>query len=105
MQLTCSVLLKYHIKFHHYLYGRKFICQTDHKPLEDIHLKHLSDSPPCLQRLCLKLQPYDITIKYVPGQKVPVADALSRVSTSGKTEIKGLDVTIHDLTTTGTQVL
>ena len=88
------------IKFHHYLYGRKFVCQTDHKPLEDIHLKHLSDAPPRLQRLLLKLQPYDITIKYVQGQKVPVADALSTVSPSGKTEIKGLDVTIHDLTTT-----
>ena len=25
-------------KFHHYLYGRKFVCQSDHKPLEDIHL-------------------------------------------------------------------
>ena len=48
----------------------------------------------------MKLQPYDITIKYVPGQKVPVADALSRVSASGKTEIKGLDVTTDDLTTT-----
>ena len=58
------------IKFHHYFYGRKFVCQTDHKPLEDIHLKHLSDAPPRLQRLLLKLQPYDITIKYVPGQKV-----------------------------------
>ena len=76
------------IKFHQYLYGRKFIRQTDHKPLVDIHLKYLSDSPPSFQRLLLKLQPYDITIKYVPGQKVPVA------------EIKGLDVTIHDLTTT-----
>ena len=54
------------IKFHHYLYGRKFICQTDHKPLEDIHLKHLSDVPPRLQRLLLKLQPFDIIIKYVP---------------------------------------
>ena len=48
----------------------------------------------------MKLQPYDVTIKYVTGQKVPVADALSRVRPSGKTEIKGLDVTIHDLTTT-----
>ena len=86
------------IKFHHYLYGRKLICQNDHKPLGDIHLKHLSDAPPRLQRLLLKLQPYDITIKYVPGQKVPVTDALSRVSQSGKTEIEGLDVAIHDLT-------
>ena len=88
------------IQFHHYLCGRKFICQTDHKPLEDIHLKHLSDASPRLQRLLLKIQPYDITIKYVQGQKVPVAGALSRVSPSGKTEIKGFDVIIYDLTTT-----
>ena len=90
------------IKFHHYLHGRKFVCQTDHYPLEDIHLKHLSDAPLRLKRLLLKLQLYDITIKYVPVQKVPVPvpDALNRVSPSGKTEIKGLDVTTHDLTTT-----
>ena len=62
------------------------------------HLKHLSDAPPRLQRLLLKLQPYDIIIKYVPGKDVPVADALSRISPSGKTEIQGLDVTIHELT-------
>ena len=86
----------YCIKFYHYLYDRKFVCQTDHKPQENIHLKHLSDAPPRLQRLLWKLQPYDVTIKYVPSQKVPVADALSRVSQSGRIEIKGLDVTIHD---------
>ena len=45
------------IKCHHYLYVRKFFCHTDHKLLEDIHLKHLSDAPPRLQRLLLKLQP------------------------------------------------
>ena len=43
------VVLGY-IKFHHYLYSRKFICESDHKPLKDIHLKHLSDAPPRLQR-------------------------------------------------------
>ena len=36
------------IKFHHYIYDRKFICQSDHKPLEDIHLKYLSNAPPRL---------------------------------------------------------
>ena len=87
------------IKFHHYPYDRKFVCQTDHKPLEDIHLKHLSDALPRIQRVHLRLQPYDVTIKYFPGQKVPVADALSRVSPSSRTEIKGLGVIIHDLTT------
>ena len=58
------------IKFHHYLYGRKVIRQSDHKPLEDIHLKYLGDASPRLQRLLLKLQPYGITIKYVPGSQV-----------------------------------
>ena len=86
------------MRFHHYLYGREFICQSDHKPLEDIHLKHLSDAPPRLQRLLLKIQTYNFVIKYVPGKDIPMADALSRVSPNGKTEIKGLDVTINELT-------
>ena len=86
------------LKFHHYLYGRSFVCNSDHQPLENIHLKHLSDAPPRLQRLLLKLQPYDIMIKYLPGHKVAVADVMSRVGTSGKTVIRGLDVTIHEMT-------
>ena len=86
------------IKFHNHMYDRKFVCQSDHKCLEDIHLIHLSDAPPRLQRLLLKLQPFYITTKYVPGSQVPVRDALSRVSPSGKTEIKGWNVTIHEIT-------
>ena len=57
------------IRFHHYPYGRKFICQTDHKPLEDIHLKHLSDAPARLQRLLVKLQPYDVTLSMFQVKK------------------------------------
>ena len=88
------------MKFHHYLYGRKFICESDHKPLEDIHLKHLSDATSRLQRLLLKMQPYDFSIKCIPGPKIPMAHTLSRVSPHEKTEIKRLDVTIHELTPT-----
>ena len=36
-------------------------------------------------------------IKYIPGPKVPVADALRRVHPNGKTFLKGLDVTIHKI--------
>ena len=86
------------MRFHHYLYGREFICQCDQKHLEDLHLKHLSDVPPRLQRLLLKIQPYDFVIKYVPGKNIPMADAFSRVSPNEKTEIKDLDVTIHEIT-------
>ena len=44
------------------------LCQSDHKPLEDIHLKCLSDTPPRLKRLLLKIQPYNFVIKCVPGK-------------------------------------
>ena len=57
------------LKFCHYLYGRKFIFNGDHQPLEQIHLKHLSDDPPRLQRLLLKIQPYHVTVKYNPEPK------------------------------------
>ena len=92
------------IKFHHYLYSRRFICESDHKPLEDTHLKHLSNAPPRLQRLLLKIQPYDFSIKYIPGPKIPMAGALSRVSPHEKAEIKGLDITIHELRPTMSRV-
>ena len=84
-------------RFHHYLYGRKFVCHSDHKPLEDIHLKHLSDAPARLQRLLLKLQPYNVTIQYIPGKNVAVADALSRVNPNGNIKVKGLDVTVQEI--------
>ena len=86
------------LKFHPSLYGRSFVCNSDHQPLENIHLKHLSDVPTRFQRMLLKLQPYYITIKYLPGHRVAVADVLSRVSPSGKTVTRGLDVTIHEMT-------
>ena len=36
------------LKLHHYLYGRSFVCNSDHQPLENIYLKRLSDTPPRL---------------------------------------------------------
>ena len=62
-----------------------------------IHLNHLIDAPTRIQMLLLKIQPYDLSIKYIPGSKVPMADALSTVNTNEKVEIKGLGVTIHGL--------
>ena len=29
------------LKYHHYLYGRRFVCGSDHQPLEKIHLKKI----------------------------------------------------------------
>ena len=54
------------LRLHHYLY-HMLMCP---KPLGDIELKSLSDVSPWLQRLLLKIQSYDIVIKYVPGIKI-----------------------------------
>ena len=29
------------LKYHHYLYGRRFVCRSDHQPLDRIYLKKL----------------------------------------------------------------
>ena len=40
-------------KFYTYLYGRSFMVETDHKPLEMISLKNFISTPVCLQRMLL----------------------------------------------------
>ena len=67
-------------KFHSYLFGKKFTVESDHKPLEMIHLKNLTAAPPRLQRMLLRLQGYDLIIKYKPGTEMLLADPLSRLN-------------------------
>ena len=52
-------------KFHQYIYGFQTNVQTDHKPLESIVQKSLHKVPPRLQQMLLKLQKYDLLVKYV----------------------------------------
>ena len=65
-------------RFDQYTYGRKVIVQNDHKPLEQIIKKTLSQVPRRLQNLLMRLHRYDITFQYVEGPKLHVADTLSR---------------------------
>lgn len=65
-------------KFHNYIYGKKFIIETDHKPLINIQKKLLNDCPARLQRMLLKLQKYDFELKFKPGKELIIADTLSR---------------------------
>ena len=84
-------------KFHTYLYGREFVTESDHRPLEQIQKKNLTKAPPRLQRMLLQLQPYDMTIKYKPGKEMVLADALSRLNPMVQEPIPGLDIRIHEM--------
>ena len=84
-------------KFHSYLYGRSFAVKTDHRSPEQIHKKNLMQAPPRLQRILLRLQPYDCVIKYLPGRQMVTADALSRLSPMDKLEAPDMNVQVHHL--------
>jgi hypothetical protein len=62
--------------FRHYLLGRHFTVQTDHKPL--LALQRIKDQNARLQKLSLRLQGYRFTIEYRKGIKNQNADLLSR---------------------------
>ena len=80
--------------FHTYVFGRSFMIESDHKPLEQISLKNLADAPARLQRMLLHLQNYDVRITYRPGREMLVADTLSRYAPLTAPEV-ALDLAIH----------
>ena len=84
-------------KFHYYAYGRPVVVESDHKPLEANFKKYLSSAPPRIARMMLRIQKYDAQIKYVPGKDIPVADALSRISSCSGEDVQGLDVSLHEV--------
>ncbi len=65
-------------KFETYVYGRKVLVESDHKPLETIFKKSLLSAPKRLQQMLLRLQRYEFEVTYVKGTQLIMADALSR---------------------------
>ena len=63
-------------KFHRFLYGRHFILESDHRPLQ--YLNSTDSKSPRLMRWSLALQPYRYTVKYIRGEDNFCADYLSR---------------------------
>ena len=80
--------------FRTYEYGRAFIIESDHKPLESITTKSLADTPACLQCMLLCFQGYDYVLHYCPGKEMALPDKLSCFKPKPGPEI-ALDVTIH----------
>ena len=65
-------------RFNMYTYGAEIEVLTDHKPLESIFKKPLFKVPPRLQRMRLRLQKYNLKVRFVPGKFLYIADTLSR---------------------------
>lgn len=82
-------------KFHTYLFGHNLTVHSDHKPLESIHLKHLTAALLHPQQMLLMLQPYDLVICYQPGKSTEITDTLSILSPEEKEAIPGINVEIH----------
>ena len=83
-------------RFHAYLYGRSTII-SNHKALEIICRKPLTAAPPRLQRMLLRIQGYDYTVKYQPGEKIVISDTLSRLPNPHATGPVDLDTRIDDI--------
>ena len=64
-------------KFSEFLYGRHFVIETDHKPLESIVRKSLLSSPKRLQKKLQRLQKYDLEVVYKRRVEMYMADTLS----------------------------
>ena len=70
-------------KFDQFCFGQKVNAESDHKPLETLFKKSFHDIPIRLQRIMLKLERYDLSVKWVPGKQLLIADALSRAPLKG----------------------
>ena len=69
-------------KFHYYLYGKKFIIESDHQPLSYLFSESRVVPPMAssrIQRWALTLGAYQYSIRYKAGKKLGNADALSRL--------------------------
>ena len=76
------------------------VVENDHQPLKSIFSKAINRAPPRIQRLLLRLQRYDFSMNYKPGNEIKVADAYSKAHLQdSRTEIpdRKLDFVVHSV--------
>ena len=79
-------------KFDQYLLGKRFLVESDHKPLITLFGKDLFSCPLRAQRLMLSLQRFDFDIEFVPGKFLYTADVLSRFVDNAPQCLNEIDV-------------
>lgn len=66
-------------RFDQYIFGgRKVVVESDHQPLQTIFKKPLVSAPNRIKQMMLRLQRYNLEIRYVKGSELILADTLSR---------------------------
>lgn len=76
IERECLALVWAVEKFEVYLYGKKFILETDHRALQ--YLKNFTGKNSRVLRWALSLQPYHFSIRYIRGSENHGPDLLSR---------------------------
>lgn len=78
-------------KLRHYLLGRHFIIQVDHKPLVSMFKDKIGI---LMEGWIDKILEFDFTVNYIPGEENTLADALSRIHEESNIHIKSLSTSI-----------
>ncbi|GFO19566.1 retrovirus-related pol polyprotein from [Plakobranchus ocellatus] len=63
-------------RFENLTYGQHVTVLSDYKPLEAILNKPICLSPPCLQRMLIRLHKLDIILNYKEGKNMFISDML-----------------------------
>lgn len=76
IEKECLAIVWSITKFEEYLYGKEFILETDHQPLQYLKTNQYQNGR--IMRWALILQPYRFTVKAIKGTENVGADFLSR---------------------------
>ncbi len=83
-------------RLHQYVFGKHFVIESDHKPLEMITKESRTVAPAHLQRFLMRMQRFHFRIQYRPGKDMALTDSLSRLPTTQETlpDTTASDITI-----------
>jgi len=76
IECECLAIVWGVMKFQEYLYGKEFLLETDHQPLQ--YLREAKYKNGRLMRWALALQPYRFLLRAIQGKDNVGADCLSR---------------------------
>src|SRR5277367_7132310 len=93
MEKECLAVVWAVEKFRPYLEGHPVTLETDHQPLVWLH--SMKKPSPKMLRWILRLEEFQLEVRYRPGRENKVADCLSRRVPGQEGEVAAVQVEIH----------